>query len=166
MQENRSNCGDIAGPLNGIEGTVEKIINKHKDKSDGLYLVLQDVQDQLGTMSEAVVHQIADGFGLQPNDVLGMISYFPLIKPAPPAKYKISVCLGTNCYLHGSAQLLERLSRELTLEPGETSPDGKFSLEVVRCLGSCALSPVIMINDVIYPQVESDKIAEIINSCK
>ncbi|TYO95352.1 complex I 24 kDa subunit family protein [Desulfallas thermosapovorans] len=166
MQEKHLNCGNKARLTGDIEGMVEKIINKHQDKPDGLYLVLQDVQDLLGTISEAVLHQIAGSFGLQPKDVSGMINYFPLIKPAPPAKYKISVCLGTNCYLHGSARLLERLSQELALEPGETSPDGKFSLEVVRCLGSCALSPVIMINDVIYPRVELDKIAEILNSCE
>lgn len=166
MQENRLNSDNKVKPAGNIEGMVEKIINNYQDKPDGLYLVLQDIQDLLGTIPEAVVHRIAGGFGLQPKDVLGIISYFPLIKPAPPAKYKISVCLGTNCYLHGSARLLERLSKELALEPGETSPDGKFSLEVVRCLGSCALSPVIMINDVIYPQVELDKIAEILNSCE
>ena len=74
MQEKSLNCGNKARLTGDIEGMIEKIIKKHQDKSDGLYLVLQDVQNLLGTMSEAVLHQIADSFGLQPKDVSGIIS--------------------------------------------------------------------------------------------
>lgn len=85
---------------------------------------------------------------------------------AKPAKHKILLCLGTSCHVRGSTQLLERLSCELGIEPGQVTADGMFFLEVVRCLGACAVGPVIMIDEVLYPNMEPDKITKILERYK
>ncbi|MEG6615460.1 NAD(P)H-dependent oxidoreductase subunit E [Peptococcaceae bacterium 1198_IL3148] len=82
------------------------------------------------------------------------------IKPA--AKHQVLICLGTSCHLRGSAELLEQLIAELCIQPGEVTPDGLFSLNVARCLGACAIGPVMMVDEVLYPNMNSDKISKIL----
>ncbi len=79
------------------------------------------------------------------------------------AKHKIQVCLGTSCYLRGSALLLQQLTAELGINPGEITPDGKFALEVVRCLGVCAVGPGVMVDEELYPNLQPEDIPKIIN---
>ncbi|MCG8402054.1 MAG: NAD(P)H-dependent oxidoreductase subunit E [Firmicutes bacterium] len=168
MTENNNADGRVAAaPVNAApvsEAMVEEILQKHREKHDALHMVLQDLHKLAGWVPDNAVYQIAEGLNLAPAVVFDMIAYYPLFKPAPEGKYKISICLGTTCYLRGSARILERCCRELNIEPGHITPDGKFSLEIVRCLGACALSASITINDVVYPRVEPDKIPAILKS--
>lgn len=163
MTENNSAGGRVpVAPVN--EAMVEEILQKHREKHDALHLVLQDLHKLVGWIPDNSVYQIAEGLNLAPAVVFDMVAYYPLFKPAPEGKYKISICLGTTCYLRGSARLLERWCRELDIEPGQITPDGKYSLEIVRCLGACALSASITINNVVYPRLEPDKIPDILKS--
>lgn len=81
-------------------------------------------------------------------------------------KYNVFICLGTTCYLRGSIDILKSIKDELGIEPGETTTDNMFALELVRCLGACAVGPVMMINDVLYPNVSPDSVAEIFKAYK
>ncbi|SFR01601.1 complex I 24 kDa subunit family protein [Desulfoscipio geothermicus] len=167
MNEKHYQCNcSLAGAKKLDEQAVDKILQKHRGKPDALLQVLLEMHSLIDYIPENIVFQIAEGLDIPPADVFGMLTYYPSFKTAPPGKYKISVCLGTNCYLRGSSRILERLCQVLNIEPGDTTPDGKFSLEAVRCLGACALSPVIMINEVVYPQVEPQKIPDILISCE
>jgi NADH:ubiquinone oxidoreductase subunit E len=78
------------------------------------------------------------------------------------AKHKVLICLGTSCHLRGSADLLEQLTLELNIQPGEVTPDGLFSLNVARCLGACAVGPVMMVNEVLYPNMNPEKVSKVL----
>lgn len=163
MTENRCNCGRVrVSPLN--EDKVEEILQKHREKHDALHLILEEVHQIAGWVPDYAVYQVAEALDLPPEVVFDIVSYYPFFKPAPEGKYRISICLGTTCYLRGSSRVLERLCRELEIEPGNTTPDGKYSLEIVRCLGACALGASLMINDVVYPRVDADNITNILDS--
>jgi len=163
MDEGKCNCGRV--PVAQItEELVEEKLQKHREEHDVLHQVLLDLHELAGVIPDHAVYQIAEALDLPPAVVFDMIAYYPFFKPAPAGKYKISICLGTTCYLRGSSQVLERLCRELEIEPGHTTPDGRFSLEIVRCLGACALGPSVMVNDVVYPRVEPGQIPVILDS--
>lgn len=163
MSNNHGNC-NCRPVLQPDDNTVAEIIQKHRDKPDALHLVLAELYELAGLIPDHAVNRVAEALDLPPEVVSDLVAYYPLFKPAPEGKYRISVCLGTTCYLRGSARLLEHLCRELDIEPGSTTPDGMFSLEIVRCLGACALSPSIMINDVVYPRVEPGDLTAILKS--
>lgn len=167
MNEKMCGCSNNPElPTEPNRQVIEKILEKHNDKPDALLQVLLEINEMNGHIPEEAVYQIAEGLGIKPSEIFGMITYYQALRLEPWGKYIIHICLGTTCHLRGSSALLERVCNELNLEPGGTTPDGKFSLEVVRCLGACALSPVIMINNVIYPQVDLDSIPGILQSCE
>ncbi|MFZ5646369.1 MAG: NAD(P)H-dependent oxidoreductase subunit E [Bacillota bacterium] len=156
-------CQADSGRLNeNNEFRVTKIIQKHRDKPDALLQVLFELHNLMGYVTEEIVYQIADGLEIPPMDVYSMITYYPAFRSAPAGKHKISVCLGTSCYLRGSSLILDHFCRELQIEPGETTADGRFTLEVVRCIGACALGPVVMVNEDVHPGVEPAKISDIL----
>jgi NADH:ubiquinone oxidoreductase subunit E len=95
-----------------------------------------------------------------------VISFYSYFTDKPVGKYKINVCTGTACFVKGSGAVLEEFKRLLVLEEGETSPDEKFSLGGLRCVGACSLAPVVMVNDRVYGKVTTKMVAEIISECK
>ncbi|WP_051688075.1 NAD(P)H-dependent oxidoreductase subunit E [Desulfofalx alkaliphila] len=100
------------------------------------------------------------------NDIVNVVSQQPSIEieSKPPAKHRIAVCLGTSCHLRGGSDLLQQLITELGIQPGEVTEDGIFALEVVRCLGACAVGPVLMVDKVLYPNMEPGKVPGVIKS--
>jgi len=98
------------------------------------------------------------------SEVYGIASFYSFFTMVPRGKYIISVCMGTSCYVRGGERILNTLQKELDIDPGETTPDGLFNLEMVRCLGCCGLSPVVTIEDKIYRRVTPTKMKEILST--
>ncbi|MGI6557572.1 MAG: NAD(P)H-dependent oxidoreductase subunit E [Limnochordia bacterium] len=143
---------------------LERIIQEHRGDRSALIQVLHRCQELVGYLPREVQVKIAEGLEVSLGEVYGVVSFYSLFSTKPRGKYRISVCKGTACYVRGSMEVLERLEKELGIKAGDSTDDGLFSLEVVRCLGACGLSPVMTINDNTYGLVKPDAIPQILRA--
>ena len=104
---------------------------------------------------------IAEGLGVSMSEVYGVATFYSQFRLTPKGKYRISICLGTACYVKGAAKILEAVENTLAIKVGECTPDGLFSIESCRCVGACGLAPVMMINDEVYGRLTPDQIPAI-----
>lgn len=125
-------------------------IEEQKKKKGPLMPVMQKAQDIYGALTIDVQELIAEELDIPMSDVYGVATFYSQFALEPKGEHVISVCMGTACYVKNVEKILDRLAEELDIEPGQTTPDGKFTLEPTRCLGCCGLAPVIMIDDQVY----------------
>jgi NADH-quinone oxidoreductase subunit E len=146
---------------------LEKIFDKYPDKKrDRLIPILQEVQDKAGYISKDAVIKIGQHLNLPTSKIYGVATFYNQFRFHAKGKYHIMVCRGTACHVKGSAAVLETLTKILKIEPGQTTRDGLFSLEVVACIGACGLAPVISVNGEFFGGVNADKVESIIKSYK
>ncbi len=144
------------------EEQLMQVIAEHKQDKGALMPVLQKAQDIYGYLPIEVQKMIADGLGVPLEEVYGVSTFYSQFALNPKGEYKVSVCLGTACYVKGSGDVFEKLQQTLGIKGGECTPDGKFSLEACRCIGACGLAPVITINDDVYGRLTPDDIPGIL----
>jgi NADH-quinone oxidoreductase subunit E len=130
---------------------------------ENLIPLLQKVQEVQGYISPESVRELSRFTRLSENEIYGVASFFAMFRFHSPGRNLIKICLGTACHVQGAPLLVDSLSAYLGIHPGETTPDGKFELEQVACLGCCALSPVMQVNRDIYSKVTSSRIKEILD---
>ena len=140
-------------PLRGTpeqEAQLKEIIAQHKGQSGAMMPVLQKAQEIYGYLPIEVQTMIAEGLGVSLEQVYGVSTFYSWFTLEPKGEHLIRVCLGTACYVKGSADILAELERQLGIKAGHTTSDGKFTLEATRCLGCCGLAPVMTIDDDVY----------------
>lgn len=126
---------------------LQTIFKKYPDAGrDALIPILQDVQQTLGYLSREAVVEVGRHLGLPASKVYGVATFYNQFRFQPVGKFHIQVCRGTACHVKGSAAVLDALRRYLKIDPGQTTRDGVFSLEVVACIGACGLAPVMCVN--------------------
>src|SRR5690554_3627704 len=128
--------------------------------------VLHSAQEIFGCLSLDVQKYISKELDIPVSDIYGVATFYSQFTLKPKGKYKVGVCMGTACYVKGSQAILDELSKELDMKPGDTTEDGLFTLEATRCLGACGLAPIIMINDDVYGRLETKDIKEIVAKYK
>jgi NADH-quinone oxidoreductase subunit E len=142
---------------------IDAILKNYPDaKRDALIPILQEVQDTLGYLSREAVVRIGDHLGLPTSKIYGVATFYNQFRFKPLGKYHVQVCRGTACHVKGSFDVLTSMKQALKAEPGDTTRDGVFSLEVVACLGACGLAPVITINGEFFAGVTPAKVEKII----
>ncbi len=141
---------------------LQKIIQVNKDKPGALIQVLHEAQDLYGYLPLEVQKSIAEGMGIPLAEVYGVVTFYSQFYLKPKGEYKISVCLGTACYVKGANLVLEKIQEELKLEVGDCTEDGRFSLEACRCIGACGLAPVLTVNDDVYGRLVPEDIPGIL----
>lgn len=156
-------CGTLK---NSMFDQIDRIIEEHKKEKGALIPVLHQAQETLGCLPEEVQAYIAEKLNIPLSEVYGVVSFYSLFSIEPKGKYKISVCLGTACYVKGSGNILEELEKQLDIKVGQTTPDGIFTLEACRCLGCCGLAPVLMVNDNVHGRLSTEDVSEIIKKYK
>jgi len=145
--------------------SVEEILKDHSNaKRDSLIPILQEVQECVGYLSQESIATISSHMGLPASKIYGVATFYNQFRFAPKGQFHIQVCRGTACHVKGSAKVLEVLKQELKIDPGNSTRDGLFSLEVVACIGACGLAPVIAINGEFYAGVTSDKVRKILKT--
>ncbi len=152
-------------PFSGTPEQEEKlreVISRHKDDPGALMPVLQEAQEIYGYLPIEVQQMIADAMEIPLEKVYGVVTFYAQFSINPKGKYKISVCLGTACYVKGSGNLYSKLQEKLGISGGEITPDGKFSLDACRCIGACGLAPVLTINEDVYGRLTPDDIDTIL----
>ncbi|MBR0508095.1 MAG: NADH-quinone oxidoreductase subunit NuoE [Clostridia bacterium] len=132
------------------EAQLKEIIAQHKGQSGAMMPVLQKAQEIYGYLPIEVQTMIAEGLGVSLEQVYGVSTFYSWFTLEPKGEHLIRVCLGTACYVKGSADILAELERQLGIKAGHTTSDGKFTLEATRCLGCCGLAPVMTIDDDVY----------------
>ena len=144
------------------EAKLLQVIAEHKDEKGALMPILQKAQEIYGYLPIEVETIIANEMGIPLEKVYGVVTFYSQFSLFPKGKYKISVCLGTACYVKGSGQILDKFKERLSIDVGGCTPDGKFSLEATRCIGACGLAPVLTVNDEVYGRLEVKDVDEIL----
>jgi NADH-quinone oxidoreductase subunit E len=147
--------------------TVEKVMKRFpKAGRDSLIPILQAVQEEQGFLSEDAVVNIGRYLRIPASKVFGVATFYNQFRFQPKGKYHVMVCRGTACHVKGSAKVLDMVTKALKIEPGKTTRDKMFSLEVVACMGACGLAPVVNVNGQFYAKVTPMKLSRIIDECR
>ncbi len=143
---------------------IDEIINTNRSIKGSVIAVLRQCQDVVGYLPVELMEYIASGMNLARSDVFGVASFYALFAFEPKGRHTLKVCTGTACYVKGIKEIITRICNEYDMEEGGTSPDMRFSLEPVRCLGACGLAPVMVIGSDTHGDVSSDKVVDILQA--
>ena len=139
-----------------VEAIVRARADEHPDSH--LISILHRVQSRFGFLSAERLDAVAQLLGMPAAAVSGVATFYHFFRLQPLGKYRISICLGTACYVKGASEIADRLRQELGVDFGETSGDGLFTLEGARCLGTCGLAPVVMVGDEVHARMTPDQV--------
>ena len=145
---------------------VRQICDQYKNEPSPLMLILSDIQKKYGYIPLELQEIVSDETGIPVSDIYGVVTFYSFFSLEPKGKYIINICLGTACYVKDSQKVLDKASTILGIEPGQTTTDGLFTIEAVRCIGACALAPAVSINGKVYAKVTPTEVDNIIASYK
>ncbi|MCQ2181578.1 MAG: NAD(P)H-dependent oxidoreductase subunit E [Bacteroidales bacterium] len=156
MESNKISCAAIA--------KIKEICEAHNNDAGELINILHETQNTLGYLPREVQVEVAKNLNIPATRVNGVVSFYAFFTEKPKGKHPISVCLGTACYVRGSDKVLEEVKKVLGIEVGETTPDGVFSLDCLRCVGACGLAPVLTISGKVYGNVDPKNVRKILEN--
>lgn len=142
---------------------MEKLLKKHPKQKDSLIAILNEIQEKYGYIPKQCQMEISKYLEIPMAEIYGVITFYSRFTTSPKGKYNIAVCLGTACFVKGAQSILDRLKERLKISGGETTPDGKFSIDEVRCVGACGLAPVFMVNDEVYGNATVKMVDEVLD---
>lgn len=143
---------------------LDLILEGHKGEAGALIGVLQDVQDEYSYLPQEALVRVAEGLGIPLSQAYQVATFYKAFSLEPRGKHLIQVCLGTACHVRGGVKIAERIERELGIEPGETTEDREFTMEVVRCIGCCSLAPAVRVDDDTYGRLRQDRVPRMLRS--
>ena len=149
-----------------MDAKLKKIVNKHKGKPGVIISVLEDVQEEYGYLPKEILIQISGLLDIYLSQLYSLATFYSAFTLKPRGKHTAHVCLGTACHVRGAPKIVDELSRELGVEPSDTTDDGMFTLETVRCIGCCSLAPVLTVDGDIYGYNTMDKVSKILAKYK
>ncbi len=141
---------------------IKGICAKFNNEEGELINVLHGVQHKLGYLPAEVQEVIAKGLNMSVAKVYGVVTFYSFFSMLPKGEHPISICMGTACYVRGSEQVLIEFKRQLSIEVGQTTADGKFSINCLRCVGACGLAPVVTVGEKVYGRVTPQQVNKII----
>ena len=140
-----------------------KLFESYKPVKDNLIQMLNEVQEHYGYVPMDVQEKLSEFLNVPMAEIYGVVTFYSRFSLKPKGKYNISVCLGTACYVKGSQKIMDRLLERLKIGVGETTPDGKFSIEETRCVGACGLAPVFTVNGEVYGKATVQKLDQVLD---
>jgi NADH-quinone oxidoreductase E subunit len=146
-----------------VRGEVEEILGRYPTKEAAILPVLHLAQREFGHISPEVAEYVAELLGFSPARIYGIATFYTMYNREPVGKYHIQVCKNISCSLLGAKMIIEHISGKLGIEKGETTSDGKFTLSLVECLGSCGTAPVMQVNDDYYENLTKDRVDGILD---
>jgi len=144
--------------------SAAKRIEAYAGRPEELIQALQAVQEELGYVSEETEARVAEALGIPIGRIHGVVTFYHLFRTRPAGRHTIRLCLGTACHVLGADRILAAIEEQLGISVGGTTDDGLFSLDVVRCLGTCSLAPVIMIDDDVYGRLTTARVVEVLDA--
>jgi NADH:ubiquinone oxidoreductase subunit E len=141
---------------------VGKVIDRYDEKRTALISILHEIQDRYNYLPQDALKKLASRLGMDLNDVYGVVTFYKSFSLIPKGKHSVTLCLGTACHVRGGPKILEQVKKLLNIQPGETTDDRKFSLNIVNCLGVCAIGPVMFLDGKFYGEMNPAKAKRII----
>lgn len=141
---------------------IKSICKRYKNEPSPLMLVLSDVQKEYGYIPLEVQEIISEELNIPVSDIYGVVTFYSFFSLKPKGRFVIGVCLGTACYVKGGQNIIDKFGDILKIKPGQTTEDGIFTLDALRCIGACGIAPAISINGKVYPKVKLSDIPNII----
>lgn len=152
-------------PFTGTEEQKQKLLSviaERKDKPGALMPIMQKAQEIYGYLPVEVQTIISDETGIPLEKIYGVSTFYAMFSLNPKGKFRVSVCLGTACYVKGSQSIYDKISETLKISEGQCTSDGVFSLDSCRCVGACGLAPVMLVNDDVYGRITADDVPKIL----
>jgi len=147
-----------------IKDTVDSILQKYHNDKSLLVSILQDVQERYNYLPQESLVQVANVLSIPLSQVYSVATFFKAFSLKPRGRHIINVCLGTACHVRGSVRILDKIARDLNINPGETTKDNRFTLETVNCVGACALGPMVIVDGKYHGQMTMEKIESVLKN--
>ncbi|MBR1659533.1 MAG: NAD(P)H-dependent oxidoreductase subunit E [Oscillospiraceae bacterium] len=141
---------------------INEICDRYQDTSTPLIMILSDIQNEYGYVPPEVQEIVSKRTGISVAKIYGVVTFYSFFSLEPNGKYVIGCCLGTACYVKGAQQVIDKFSELLGIDPGQTTPDGMFTLDALRCIGACGIAPAVSVNGKVYPKLTVDRVPEVI----
>ena len=141
---------------------ILEICRRYKDEPTPLMMILSDIQNEYGYIPLEVQEIVSRETNVSVAEIYGVVTFYSFFSLKPKGKYVIGCCLGTACYVKNAQQVIDKFSEILKIKPGETSDDGLFTLDALRCIGACGIAPAVSINGTVYPKMSVDQVAKIV----
>ena len=155
------------GGLNSAAAAkITEICARYKDEKTPLMMILSDVQNEYGYIPLEVQELVSKETGISVAEIYGVVTFYSFFSLKPKGKNVIGCCLGTACYVKGAQGVIDKFSEILGIKPGETSEDGLFTLDALRCIGACGIAPAVQINGTVYPKMSVDQVSPLIEKYK
>jgi NADH-quinone oxidoreductase subunit E len=145
---------------------IDGILGKNKNIPGSTMVILNELQSQIGFISEPMQKYVARQLRIPASVVHGVVSFYSFFTTTPRGRHTVKFCMGTACYVGGTPQLIDKAKQSLGINPGETAKDGSVTLETCRCVGACSQAPVVVLDDEIYGRVRPNKLPQILNAAK
>ena len=142
---------------------LEQLLSIYEPEKDNLIQMLNEIQEHYGYVPMYVQKELSNFLSIPMAEIYGVITFYSRFTLEPKGKYAISVCLGTACFVKGSEQILNRLKDRLKIDVGQTTADGKFSIDATRCVGACGLAPVFTVNNEVHGKATVKKLDEVLD---
>jgi len=141
---------------------IDQILKENQGKPGATMVVLNEIQSQIGFVSEDLQEYVAQKMHVPVSAVHGVVSFYSFFTTTPRGRHTIKFCMGTACYVGGTPQLLDKAKQILGIEPGQTTKDGAITLEICRCVGACSQAPVIVIDEEVTGRVRPNKLPQLV----
>ncbi len=141
---------------------ITDICDRYANETTPLMMILSDIQKEYGYIPLDVQELVSKKTGISVAEIYGVVTFYSFFSLKPKGKYVIGVCLGTACYVKGAQQVIDKFSEIIGIKPGETSEDGMFTLDALRCIGACGIAPAVQINGKVYPKLSVNAIPGIV----
>jgi NADH-quinone oxidoreductase subunit E/NADP-reducing hydrogenase subunit HndA len=145
---------------------IAEICDRYRDEKTPLMMILSDIQNEYGYIPLEVQELVSAKTGISVAEIYGVVTFYSFFSLEPKGKYIIGCCLGTACYVKGAQQVIDKFSEILKIKPGQTTADGLFTLDALRCIGACGIAPAVSISGQVYPKVSPDQVAGIIEAIR
>ena len=141
---------------------IREICGRYKDEKTPLMMILSDIQNEYGYIPLDVQQIVSEETGISVAEIYGVVTFYSFFSLTPKGKYVIGCCLGTACYVKGAQNVIDKFSEILKIKPGETTADGMFTLDALRCIGACGIAPAVSINGTVYPKMSVGQVPDVI----
>ena len=145
---------------------INEICDRYVEEKTPLMMILSDIQKEYGYIPLEVQEIVSSRTGISVAEIYGVVTFYSFFSLMPKGKYVIGCCLGTACYVKGAQQVIDKFSEILGIKPGETTADGLFTLDALRCIGACGIAPAVSINGKVYPTMTVDSVPKVIAEYK
>lgn len=145
---------------------INEICDRYEGEKTPLMMILSDIQKEYGYIPLDVQQIVSERTGVSVAEIYGVVTFYSFFSLKPKGKFVIGCCLGTACYVKGAQQVIDKFSEILGIKPGETTDDGMFTIDALRCIGACGIAPAVSINGKVYPKVAVSAVPGIIEELR